>query len=162
MYDLDNNHIEEVTGKRKREEQAPPPKLSLKGMLDSYSARNRSGAEKIPATTQVPAKEKSQKVHFHFPPEESDVPSSSSVPPSSSHFVEAEAEQTTAYPSTFTNYQPSQSMHPLVNDALQNMLMAWYHSGYATGRYEALLELSHLLPAVPPPMNSDEQQSNQR
>lgn len=29
-----------------------------------------------------------------------------------------------------------------IEDALQNMLMAWYHSGYATGRYQTLMEIS--------------------
>ena len=33
----------------------------------------------------------------------------------------------------------------LQSDALQNMLLAWYHSGYATGRYEALREAESMI-----------------
>jgi hypothetical protein len=32
----------------------------------------------------------------------------------------------------------------IIDDALQNMLMAWYHSGYATGRYQTLCELNQV------------------
>jgi len=38
--------------------------------------------------------------------------------------------------------QPSSAaISQLQSDALQSMLLAWYHSGYATGRYEALREV---------------------
>lgn len=35
----------------------------------------------------------------------------------------------------------SATISQLQSDALQTMLLAWYHSGYATGRYEALREV---------------------
>lgn len=37
--------------------------------------------------------------------------------------------------------ESSDSYTGVMDDALQNMLMAWYHSGYATGRYQTLLQM---------------------
>ena len=45
-----------------------------------------------------------------------------------------------------TTVQPSQAnITQLQSDALHSMLLAWYHSGYATGRYEALRELESMV-----------------
>ena len=43
--------------------------------------------------------------------------------------------------STNGQYWGSSVDSNVINEALQNMLMAWYQSGYATGRYQTLCEV---------------------
>jgi len=45
-------------------------------------------------------------------------------------------------------------MHAQLDEAFNSMLMAWYHSGYATGRYQALLELSQQQQQQQPPASA--------
>lgn len=40
------------------------------------------------------------------------------------------------------------SGNPAADDALQTMLMAWYQCGYATARYQTLLEVGVIGPAA--------------
>ncbi len=49
-----------------------------------------------------------------------------------------------------------------LDDAFNGMLMAWYHSGYATGRYQAILELSQQQHYQQPPPQQQEQQQQQQ
>jgi hypothetical protein len=36
---------------------------------------------------------------------------------------------------------PPSSGNPMQDEALHSLLMAWYYSGYATGRYQAMMEV---------------------
>jgi len=49
---------------------------------------------------------------------------------------------------------PPLHMHAQLDEAFNSMLMAWYHSGYATGRYQALLELSQQQQQQQPPASA--------
>jgi hypothetical protein len=49
-----------------------------------------------------------------------------------------------------------------LDDAFNGMLMAWYHSGYATGRYQAILELSQQQHYQQPPPQQQQQQQQQQ
>ncbi len=54
---------------------------------------------------------------------------------------------------------PTTISSAMVDDAMQAMLMAWYQSGYATGRYQTLCELSgyngYSMNAAPQPTQRD-------
>jgi hypothetical protein len=84
------------------------------------------------------------------------VPSSSNIPHSKKHVHFQSSDSSSAHTETHlpqhfpADYSSENNTftHPVVDDALQTMLMAWYQSGYATGRYQTLLEFSHLLPPV--------------
>jgi hypothetical protein len=68
--------------------------------------------------------------------------------------IEANYMNTAANPSQTTSFDSCQHIHSqhvfspsnvtsaMIDDALQAMLMAWYQSGYATGRYQTLCEIS--------------------
>lgn len=63
---------------------------------------------------------------------------------------EAEATQTTAaHATTSSDYLHSQTRRalaadPSMDEPLTTLLMAWYNCGYATGRYQTLMELQGL------------------
>lgn len=90
-----------------------------KGQQGGISGNSKKGGKPVPPApkgTGVPPR----KVAFDMPPSSAaGHPSSSSVSPA---------------------HLPHLQMQ--LDEAFNGMLMAWYHSGYATGRYQALLELS--------------------
>jgi hypothetical protein len=77
------------------------------------------------------------------------------VPP-----VNAAESNETSYSHNYQNhfYQPCPTApvanvtSGMIDEALQTMLMAWYQSGYATGRYQTLCELSGYHTANPLPV----------
>lgn len=89
------------------------------------------------------------------------------VEDTTSNFSSIPQHQSSINPETVPQSLPNPQLgaavsQEMIDDAMQNMLMAWYHSGYATGRYQTLLEFSHLLPSkIPYPAdieNSAQQQ----
>jgi hypothetical protein len=72
----------------------------------------------------------------------SELPSTESIPSGS----QVEGNKSSIEHEAYLAYLKSQTHISLANgnpteEALSSMLMAWYQSGYATGRYHALLEL---------------------
>jgi hypothetical protein len=55
--------------------------------------------------------------------------------------IPSQSYPTTSSSSATTTTSSSIIPSTMVDEALQSMLMAWYHSGYATGRYQTLCEL---------------------
>jgi hypothetical protein len=142
-YASSPNNLEENSGKRKRNEDKPKEK-SLKGMMDSYySSKTR---QDLASTAPIPPNL----------PNQTAPSSSNSHHPSKKHVHFQSSDSSSAQTETHLPQQcPADHSsenttitHPIVDDALQTMLMAWYQSGYATGRYQTLLEFSHLLPPV--------------
>lgn len=129
-------------GKRKREESKQPSQTSqpqsFKGMMESYySSRTRQDLLSTNERGNNPQNNNhNHKVHFDLPKESSAFSQNDGL---------TEASEGNENQSAFSHFASTPS-HPLLEDAMQNMLMAWYHSGYATGRYETLKELSYLLP----------------
>ena len=69
------------------------------------------------------------------------------IPVSSSNYTSVNYNTTgstyTSNTNTNTNYMNIPNT-PIIDEALQEMLAAWYQSGYATGRYHALKEIQQM------------------
>ena len=60
----------------------------------------------------------------------------------SSSAVRNDSNNNNNIPSSASNGIPSNK--PIIDEALQEMLAAWYQSGYATGRYHAFKEMQEM------------------
>jgi hypothetical protein len=152
-------------GKRKRnnaqEQVDTGQSKSFKGMMESYqssklrnellsssssssSTYQESPSSKYPSSSSYSSTSKIGKGKVHFSPNTKVVEDDSN-------------ERTDDYWASFSPGVPSQSLvsQVVIDDALQNMLMAWYHSGYATGRYQTLCELNQNQLSSVPSNNSD-------
>jgi hypothetical protein len=152
-------------GKRKRnnaqEQVDPGQSKSFKGLMESYQSSKLRNELLSSSSSSSSTYQESPSSKY---PSSSSSSSSSKIGKGKVHFstntkvVEDDSnEKTNDYSASSSPGVSSQSpvSQVVIDDALQNMLMAWYHSGYATGRYQTLCELNQNQLSSVPSNNSD-------